>query len=52
MLRISCINSAKDSLKDAIVRVMSQMSQDFLIQAFRGFRSHREAVVEAEGGFN
>ena len=41
----------KDSLKAAIIRVMSNMNQDHLIPACRRFKSRREIIIEAESDF-
>lgn len=37
--------------KTAMVRKMSNMNQDYLIEACRQLRSHIEAAIEAECGF-
>lgn len=41
----------KDSLKSAIIRVMSSMNQDHLTQAHKQFDSYIEVVIEAGGNF-
>ena len=44
-------HNTKESLKDSIVRVMSNMNTDHLILACKRFRSRIEAVIEAKGDF-
>ena len=44
-------HNAKDSLKTAIVQVMSDMNKDQLIRACNRFRPRIEAVIDASGGF-
>ena len=41
------LHNTKDSLKSAIIRVMSTMNQDHLIRACRRFRYRNEAVIQA-----
>jgi len=43
--------NTKDSLKAAIVKIMSNINKIHLIQACQRFRSHIEAIIEAESGF-
>ena len=45
------LHNTKDSLKAAIVWVMSDMYKDQLTSAFNWFRPRIEAVINARGGF-
>ena len=44
-------NNIRDSLKAAIIRVMSDMNKEQLIRACNRFRPRIEAVIDATGGF-
>ena len=44
-------HNSKDSLKAAIIRIMSDMNKEQLIRGCNRFRSRRETVIDVSGGF-